>query len=79
MQSPTTDHPTLASRRLRSGRCHMGGSCSTNITPKYTRPRTATGTPATAAYELVVTFRQLTTPLSEQASDVEDVKCSKVR
>ena len=57
----------------------MDGSCSTSMTAKNTRPRTATGTPATAEYELVVTFRQLTTPLSEQASVLDDVKCSYVR
>ena len=49
------------------------------MTTKNTKPSTATGTPATTEYELVVTFRQLTTPLSEQASDVDDVKCSYVR
>ena len=54
----------------------MDGSWSTNMTAKNTRPSTATGTPATAEYELVVTFRQLTTPLSEQASVLDDVKCS---
>jgi len=36
------------------------------MTAKKTRPRTATGTPATDEYELVVTFRQLTTLLSSR-------------
>jgi hypothetical protein len=43
------------------------------MTTKKTRPRTATGTPATSEYELVVTLRQLTTPLSEQASELDEV------
>ena len=43
------------------------------MTAKKTSPNTATGTPATFEYELVVTARQLTMPLSEQTRLVDPV------
>src|SRR6478735_903488 len=46
---------------------------------KNASPATATGTPAITDQELVVTFRQSTTPVAEQARVVDPVKCSNER
>jgi hypothetical protein len=65
---PTTAQPIRTWRTTGSVRRQAAGNWRTSIRAKKTRPSTATGTPATLEYELVVTARQLTIPLSEQAS-----------
>ena len=73
---PTTAQANRALRMIGFGHLHITGNWSSSVTAKKIRPRTATGTPATIAYELVVTARQLTIPLSEQTRLDDPVKCS---
>ena len=60
-------------RTIRSWRRHANGRQSTNIARKYASPSTATGMPRKCDCAEVVTFAQLMTPLSEQASALTSV------
>src|SRR5262245_11203701 len=76
---PTTAAATRPYRSQVAVLRHATGRQAGSIAAKYARPSTATGIPNTFDCALVVTCRQFSTPLSEQASVVDDVKCSNVK